>query len=302
MPNSLPLNLELFDSNVEILRPNIELSLTQCRTLFDSMSDYFDPMSNSSTQCRTHFDSMSNYFDPMSNYSTQCRPHFDSMSNFPRIDVKLLPPNVELFSTRSRFRLNGELLRLNVELFDSMSIYFNSTSNYFASISNSPQLNVGRFESTSHFFDAMSNSLDLKVERGLIRMQQASEVVSALSDFARGDEQIVLADVNSFATLNSATGGNATNVYDYFTACGYRCAYRAVGKDSNIPSYTTWAGWASGDFRATCDHIFVSKGIHVSAVLDVPSSESLADAFPERLPNRAYPSDHMSLIADLVIT
>ncbi|CAE8587668.1 unnamed protein product, partial [Polarella glacialis] len=134
------------------------------------------------------------------------------------------------------------------------------------------------------------------------RMQQASEVVSALSDFARGDEQIVLADVNSFATLNSATGGNATNVYDYFTACGYRCAYRAVGKDSNIPSYTTWAGWASGDFRATCDHIFVSKGIHVSAVLDVPSSESLADAFPERLPNRAYPSDHMSLIADLVIT
>jgi len=31
------------------------------------------------------------------------------------------------------------------------------------------------------------------------------------------------------------------------------------------PHYTTWAGWASGDFMACCDHIFISKGIDVSA-------------------------------------
>eukprot|EP00930_Biecheleria_cincta_P037466 TRINITY_DN25718_c0_g1_i1.p1 TRINITY_DN25718_c0_g1~~TRINITY_DN25718_c0_g1_i1.p1 ORF type:complete len:232 (-),score=24.51 TRINITY_DN25718_c0_g1_i1:331-954(-) len=118
-------------------------------------------------------------------------------------------------------------------------------------------------------------------------MQQASEVVSALSDFARGDEQIVLADVNSTAS-GVHSGGDASNVYEYFAACGYRCAYRAVGQAARIspdvlPRYTTWAGWASGDYLATCDHIFVSKGIHVSAVLDVPELEKVAAAFPERL-------------------
>ncbi|CAJ1398899.1 unnamed protein product [Effrenium voratum] len=108
------------------------------------------------------------------------------------------------------------------------------------------------------------------------RMQQASEVVSALADFARGDEQIILADVNSHA---KSAKGMDLNVHDYFRSCGFRCAYRSISDE--IPSFTTWAGWASGDFKATCDHIFVSQGIHVSQVLDVPDSEALEHNFPE---------------------
>lgn len=60
-------------------------------------------------------------------------------------------------------------------------------------------------------------------------------------------------------------------VYAYFKACGFRCAYQTIadqhGFQGSFPAYTTWAGWASGDYMATCDHIFISKGIEVSSVL-----------------------------------
>ena len=134
------------------------------------------------------------------------------------------------------------------------------------------------------------------------RMQQASSLMSALKDFSRDDEQVILADVNSIqgADTNEA---EIMNVYDYFSACGLRCVYTSIGRQHGcrIPSYTTWAGWASGDFKATCDHIFVSQGVHAKAVLDVPNAEDLERGFPERLPNALFPSDHMSLVADLVI-
>ena len=49
---------------------------------------------------------------------------------------------------------------------------------------------------------------------------------------------------------------------------------------------------------ATCDHIFITKGIAVQGVLDVVRPQELSE---ERLPCAAYPSDHMSLVADLVL-
>lgn len=134
------------------------------------------------------------------------------------------------------------------------------------------------------------------------RVQQASALVSALQDFSRGDEQIILADVNSKQMMGSSRTEIA-NVFDYFAACGFKCAYTdlRLQHGHSSPKYTTWAGWASGDFKATCDHIFVSKGLHAQAVLDVPDADELAEKFPERLPNEFFPSDHLSLIADLVI-
>mmetsp|Transcript_35702 Transcript_35702/g.70683 ORF Transcript_35702/g.70683 Transcript_35702/m.70683 type:complete len:318 (+) Transcript_35702:117-1070(+) len=129
------------------------------------------------------------------------------------------------------------------------------------------------------------------------RMRQASEVVSALAGFSRGDPQVVLADVNSCAPLEAPFAGPPSGAFDYFAACGYRCAYRSVGH--RLPSFTTWAGWASGDFRAVCDHIFVKGPVEVMAVLDVPDSATFEAEFPERLPNGYFPSDHMSLVVDL---
>lgn len=146
-----------------------------------------------------------------------------------------------------------------------------------------------------------------------LRMQQAAEVVTALTDFARtGEAQVVFADVNSDAAA-AELGGSTESVLEYFHACGYRCAYRSLQGQQpraaapashgghRLPAYTTWAGWASGDFRAVCDHIFVSKDIHVVAALDVPAPEVLEVPFPERLPNYEWPSDHMSLVVDVVL-
>lgn len=134
------------------------------------------------------------------------------------------------------------------------------------------------------------------------RMQQASEVVKALKDFSRDEPQIILADLNSQAPADAEACGRIDSVLGYFAACGFRCAYRLASSGRPLPAYTTWAGWGSGDFQAVCDHILVSEGLAVEGVLDVPEPEGLALAFPERLPNHAYPSDHMALVADLVLT
>jgi len=73
--------------------------------------------------------------------------------------------------------------------------------------------------------------------------------------------------LGSFAKLRAspATG----NVYSYFTSCGYRCAYQTMAAKAaaqRYSHYTTWAGWASGDFMSCCDHIFISQGVDVEAV------------------------------------
>lgn len=148
---------------------------------------------------------------------------------------------------------------------------------------------------------------------GEVRLHQAAEIVSALADFARGDPQIVLADVNSAAPApgyGQVTA--ATTVFEYFRACGYRCAYHEVSESASahgsrvqgtsFPAFTTWAGWATGDFRSVCDHIFISGGLRAVSVLDAPCERMLAETFHERLPNEKYPSDHISLVADLVFT
>lgn len=142
-----------------------------------------------------------------------------------------------------------------------------------------------------------STHLRARAEDRELRLQQASEVVTAVTEFSRGDPHIILADLNDDAA-HSDSCGPPENAFEYFLACGYRCAYRSV---ANGPAYTTWAGWATGDYRAVCDHIFVSSGVHVASVLDVPDPERLAHSFVERLPNKDFPSDHVSLVADLVI-
>ena len=71
-----------------------------------------------------------------------------------------------------------------------------------------------------------------------------------------------------FGAGTSFSNPSVGNVYSYFTSCGFRCAYQTMNAQSGglrCPHYTTWAGWASGDFMACCDHIFISKGIDVSA-------------------------------------
>lgn len=153
-------------------------------------------------------------------------------------------------------------------------------------------------------FVVCSTHLRARASEDFLRMQQAGEVVAAVADFARpGEPRMILADTNSPAPRDAEAGGAPNSVFEYFLACGYRCAYRSLDPHGTgeFPSFTTWAGWETGDYRAVCDHIFVSNGLEVSGVLDVPCSDKLRLRFPERFPNSQYPSDHMLLVADVVL-
>ena len=62
--------------------------------------------------------------------------------------------------------------------------------------------------------------------------------------------------------------------------------------------YTTWKVRETGEQRSTLDYIFHSEEVEVQATLDMPSEEQIG---AERLPSDAFPSDHLSLVADLRI-
>jgi len=59
--------------------------------------------------------------------------------------------------------------------------------------------------------------------------------------------------------------------------------------------FTTWKVRESGEQKSTLDYIFHSKGLEVEATLDMPTEEQVG---VDRLPSEAFPSDHLSLVAD----
>ena len=63
--------------------------------------------------------------------------------------------------------------------------------------------------------------------------------------------------------------------------------------------YTTWkVREQGGEQKNTLDYIFHSKGVEVTATLDMPTEEQVG---AERLPSLAFPSDHLSLVADFLL-
>jgi nocturnin len=63
--------------------------------------------------------------------------------------------------------------------------------------------------------------------------------------------------------------------------------------------YTTWkVREQGGEQKNTLDCIFHSKGVEVTATLDMPTEEQVG---AERLPSLAFPSDHLSLVADFLL-
>lgn len=80
--------------------------------------------------------------------------------------------------------------------------------------------------------------------------------------------------------------------------------YRTVteGLASAYPEstpYTTWKVRESGEQKGTLDYIFHSEGLQVLATLDPPQDQQVGQA---RLPSLSFPSDHLSLVADFIIT
>lgn len=89
---------------------------------------------------------------------------------------------------------------------------------------------------------------------------------------------------------------------------GFRSAVQDVLGEEFV--YTCWGGWVGHDVESVFDYVLLYSGdeeagggvrrIEARRVLAMPSSEDVV-RFPDRLPNPEYPSDHFSVVADLVL-
>jgi len=62
--------------------------------------------------------------------------------------------------------------------------------------------------------------------------------------------------------------------------------------------FTTWKIRETGEQKSTLDYIFHSGGIQTSATLDMPTEQQVGK---DRLPSLAFPSDHLSMVADFQV-
>jgi len=62
--------------------------------------------------------------------------------------------------------------------------------------------------------------------------------------------------------------------------------------------FTTWKIRETGEQKSTLDYIFHSGGIQASATLDMPTEKQIGK---DRLPSFAFPSDHLSMVADFQV-
>jgi len=62
--------------------------------------------------------------------------------------------------------------------------------------------------------------------------------------------------------------------------------------------FTTWKIRETGEQKSILDYIFHSAGIQASATLDMPTEQQIGI---DRLPSLAFPSDHLSMVADFQV-
>ena len=73
-------------------------------------------------------------------------------------------------------------------------------------------------------------------------------------------------------------------------------SYSIQESDSNKLEYTTWKIRDTGEQKHVLDYIFHSPSFKTVATLKMPSEKDLGI---EKLPSAKFPSDHMSLVADI---
>jgi len=122
------------------------------------------------------------------------------------------------------------------------------------------------------------------------RVEQLKCLLEKVKDFQKEDEDIILCgDLNSHVETYESVKAVA---YPFLTQCGFRNAY------GRKPKYTHWGGWMDSEVKMVFDYILYLGNVRVRRVLQVPC-ESKIEESPERLPNGKYPSDHVSLVADI---
>ena len=75
-------------------------------------------------------------------------------------------------------------------------------------------------------------------------------------------------------------------------------AYTIDSKEKDRLEYTTWKIRETGEQKYILDYIFHSPQLETVSTLDMPTKDQVG---PDRLPSLEFASDHLSLVADLII-
>ncbi|XP_029298059.1 nocturnin isoform X2 [Cottoperca gobio] len=91
------------------------------------------------------------------------------------------------------------------------------------------------------------------------------------------------------------------DVYRRFSSStlGLNSAYKLLSSDGQTePAYTSWKIRPSGESCSTLDYIwYTHDALSVDCLLNIPTEEQIG---PDRLPSYHYPSDHLSLLCDVI--
>jgi len=116
-----------------------------------------------------------------------------------------------------------------------------------------------------------------------LRNEQGKDLLEWLESVRQSRPLILTGDFN--AEPSEAVIGSVTD--------GLMSAY-----PQSTP-YTTWKVRETGEHKGTLDYIFHSQGLTVKQTLDMPDEEQVGK---DRLPSLSFPSDHLSLVADFILT
>jgi len=125
------------------------------------------------------------------------------------------------------------------------------------------------------------------------RKEQAKDIHSWL-EAIQGNRPIILAgDFNGVPSepFFSTVVGKKSNPL--------MSSYNTKEGDSNKLEYTSWKIRDTGEQKHVLDYIFHSPSFNTVATLEMPSEKDLG---MEKLPSAKFPSDHMSLVADIMMT
>ena len=120
-----------------------------------------------------------------------------------------------------------------------------------------------------------------------MRAEQGADILSWLTPVTQGRPVIMTGDFNAppsepvYTTITSSDSLPLTSAYSLDTL-----------------HWTTWKIRDSGEEKYVLDYIFHSPGLRTTAVLEPPREE---DVGQDRLPSLMFPSDHLSLVADINI-
>lgn len=131
----------------------------------------------------------------------------------------------------------------------------------------------------------------LKARKGALlstlRAEQGADIISWLSPVTKDRPVILTGDFNAppsepvYSTITSSPSLPLASAYSLDTL-----------------QWTTWKIRDSGEEKYVLDYIFHSPGLRSEAVLETPSPEEVG---LNRLPSVVFPSDHLSLVADISI-